>query len=138
MVARMSRGKIAASLLSADFAHLADEVRAVEEAGADWLHLDVMDGHFVPNITIGPMVVEAVRDATTLPLDVHLMIEHPERYVEDFAKAGAQYISVHQEACPHLHAVLQKIGRAGAIPAVVINPATPVSAVEPVLGDVGM
>jgi len=129
---------IAPSILSADFARLGEEVRAVDQAGADWIHVDVMDGHFVPNITIGPLVVEAVRSATTLPLDVHLMIERPERYVRDFARAGADYISVHQEACPHLHSVLQAIGNADAVPAVVINPATPVSVLEPILGDVGM
>ena len=134
----MGRGKIAPSILSADFGRLAEEVKAVQAAGADWIHVDVMDGHFVPNITIGPLVVEAVRAATDLPLDVHLMIEQPERYVGDFAKAGADYISVHQEACPHLHSVLQTIENAGVVPAVVINPATPVAAVEPVLGDVGM
>ncbi len=134
----MPAGKIAASILSADFGRLAEEVRAVERAGADWIHVDVMDGHFVPNITIGPMVVEAVRAATNLPLDVHLMIEEPERYVEEFARAGARYISVHQEACPHLHGVLQRIGRAGAVPAVAINPGTPLALVEPVLGDVGL
>jgi len=134
----MPGGKIAASILSADFGRLAEEVRAVQRAGADWIHIDVMDGHFVPNITIGPMVVRAVRAATTLPLDVHLMIEEPERYVEEFAQAGAQYISVHQEACPHLHAVLQRIDRAGAVPAVAINPGTPLAAIEPVLGDVGL
>ncbi len=134
----MTSGKIAPSILSADFGRLAEEVCAVEEAGADLIHVDVMDGHFVPNLTIGPMVVKAVRRATSLPLDVHLMIETPERYVEAFADAGANYISVHQEACRHLHRVLQQIEGAGAVPAVVINPATPVCFVEPILGDIGM
>ena len=102
--------RIAASILAADFGRLADEVRAVEDAGADWIHVDVMDGHFVPNLTIGPPVVEAIRKATKLPLDVHLMITNPERYIADFAQAPAPtYISVHQEACPHLHAVVQDI-----------------------------
>jgi len=134
----MGRGKIAPSILSADFGHLADEVRALEEAGADWIHVDVMDGAFVPNITIGPVVVEAVRKSTTLPLDVHLMIEDPGRYIADFVSAGATHLTVHQEACLHLHAVLHQIRHAGAMPAVVINPATPVSVLEPVLADVGL
>jgi ribulose-phosphate 3-epimerase len=134
----MGRGKIAPSILSADFGRLADEVRTIEAAGADWIHVDVMDGHFVPNLTLGPVIVEAVREATKLPLDVHLMIEEPERYVDDFVRAGATHLIVHQEACRHLHAVLQQIRSAGAMPAVVLNPATPVSMVEPVLADVGM
>jgi len=129
---------IAPSMLSADFARLGEEVRAVDSAGADMIHLDVMDGHFVPNITIGPMVVAAVRRHTKLPLDVHLMIEQPERYITAFAAAGATYLSVHQEACPHLHAVVQQIRAAGVKPAVVINPATPLAAVEPILADVEM
>jgi ribulose-phosphate 3-epimerase len=133
-----SRVLIAPSVLSADFARLGEEVRAVDAAGADFIHLDVMDGHFVPNITIGPMVVAAVRRHTTLPLDVHLMIEEPERYIKDFAAAGATYLSVHQEACPHLHAVVQQIRAAGVKPAGVINPATPLAAVEPILSDVDM
>jgi ribulose-phosphate 3-epimerase len=127
---------IAPSVLSADFARLGEEVRAVDAAGADWIHLDVMDGHFVPNLTIGPMVVEAVRRTTRLPLDVHLMIEEPERYVLAFADAGANYISVHYETCPHLHAVVQQIRTAGVEPGVVINPATPLAVVEPILRDV--
>jgi ribulose-phosphate 3-epimerase len=133
-----SRILIAPSVLSADFARLGEEVRAVDAAGADFIHLDVMDGHFVPNLTIGPLVVESVRRHTKLPLDVHLMIEEPERYIKDFAAAGANYLSVHQEACPHLHAVVQQIRAAGVKPAVVINPATPLSAVEPILTDVDM
>ena len=105
--------KIAPSILSADFGRLAEEVRAVTAAGADYVHVDVMDGHFVPNLTIGPMVVAAIRKATTLPLDVHLMIERPGDYIEAFAKAGADLIGVHEEACPHLHRVLQQIKHAG-------------------------
>ncbi len=130
--------RIAASILSADFGRLADEVRAVQDAGVDWIHVDVMDGHFVPNITIGPMIVEAVRKSTTLPLDVHLMIEKPERYLADFAHAGATYISVHQEACPHIHAVVQQIRGLEVKPSVAINPGTPLSAVEAILPDVEM
>jgi ribulose-phosphate 3-epimerase len=129
---------IAASILAADFGCLADEVRAVQDAGADWIHVDVMDGHFVPNLTLGPAVVEVIRKATTLPVDVHLMITSPERYVPDFARAGADYISVHQEACPHLHAVVQDIRRLHVKPAVAINPATPLVAVEPILPDLDM
>jgi len=130
--------RIAPSILSADFGRLADEVRAVEAAGADVIHLDVMDGRFVPNITIGPVVVEAVRRATSLPLDVHLMIVEPEKYVEAFAKAGASIVSVHAEVSPHLHRTLQAIRAAGARPAVALNPSTPLSAVEWVLGDCEM
>jgi ribulose-phosphate 3-epimerase len=129
---------IAASILAADFGHLADEVRAVQDAGADWIHVDVMDGHFVPNLTLGPQIVEDIRKATTLPLDVHLMITSPERYVPDFARAGADYISVHQEACPHLHAVVQDIRRQNVKPSVAINPATPLLLVEPILPDLDM
>jgi ribulose-phosphate 3-epimerase len=127
--------RIAPSILSADFGRLAEEVRAVEAAGADWIHVDVMDGRFVPNITIGPLVVEAVRKVTKLPIDAHLMIVEPERYVEAFAKAGADLISVHAEASPHLHRTLQAIRAAGARPAVALNPSTPLSAVEWVLSD---
>ena len=101
--------KIAPSILSADFSRLGEEVKAVEEAGADWIHVDVMDGKFVPNITVGPLVVEALRKVTDLPLDVHLMIENADLYVEDFAVAGADIISVHAEACPHLHRTVQRI-----------------------------
>ncbi len=128
--------RIAPSILSADFARLGEEVRDVERAGADWIHVDVMDGHFVPNLTIGPVVVEAVRRSTSLPLDVHLMIESPERYVEAFAKAGAATIGVQVEACPHLHRVVGQIHEAGARASVVLNPATQAEAVEPILGDV--
>ena len=127
--------RIAPSLLSADFARLGEELHQVGQAGADWIHVDVMDGEFVPNITIGPLVVAAVRRATTLPLDVHLMIERPERFVTDFAKAGASTICVHVEACPHLHRTLAQIREAGARAAVALNPSTPASAIEPVLAD---
>jgi ribulose-phosphate 3-epimerase len=126
---------IAPSILSADFGRLAAEVEAIERAGADWVHVDVMDGRFVPNITIGPVVVEAVKRATTLPLDVHLMIVEPEKYVGDFAKAGAATIGVQVEASPHLHRTLAQIREAGARACAVLNPSTPAAAVEPVLGD---
>jgi ribulose-phosphate 3-epimerase len=131
-------GRIAASILAADFAALGDEVRAVADAGVDWIHVDVMDGHFVPNLTIGPPVVEAIRRSTALPLDVHLMITNPERYVDDFARVGATYLSVHQETCPHLHAVIQQIRKANVKPAIVLNPATPVQTLETILADVEM
>ena len=127
---------IAPSILACDFGRLFDEVQAVTDAGADWIHVDVMDGHFVPNITIGPRIVEAIRDATQLPLDVHLMIQQPERYIEPFVKAGATTVGVHAEACPHLHRTVAQIREAGARASVSINPGTPVTAVEPVLGDV--
>jgi ribulose-phosphate 3-epimerase len=128
--------RIAPSILSADFARLGEEVRAVEAAGADWIHLDVMDGRFVPNITIGPVVVAAVKEVTSLPLDVHLMIEDPDRYTEAFVQAGASTVGVHVEACPHLHRSVVRIREFGARASVVLNPATPASAVEPVLADV--
>ena len=127
---------IAPSILACDFGRLSDEIQAVTDAGADWIHVDVMDGHFVPNITIGPRIVEAARDATQLPLDVHLMIEQPERYIESFVKSGATTVGVHAEACPHLHRTIAQIREAGARASVTINPGTPASAVEPVLGDV--
>ncbi len=133
----MSLVKVAPSILSADFGRLADEVRAVEAAGADYIHVDVMDGRFVPNLTIGPVVVEAVRRATKLPLDVHLMIVEPEKYVDDFVKAGANLVSVHQETCPHLNRTLEQIRHAGATPSVVLNPSTPLVTLEEVLGEVG-
>ena len=128
--------RIAPSVLSADFGRLAEEVRAVDAAGADYIHVDVMDGHFVPNLTIGPVVVAAIRKATKLPLDVHLMIESPERYIDDFARAGADIIGVHAEACVHLHRVLQQIRAAGKRASVTLNPATPIEHVRHVLGDV--
>ena len=126
--------KIAPSILSADFGRLADEVQAI--ATADYVHVDVMDGHFVPNLTIGPVVIEAVKHTTTLPLDVHLMIEDAERWVAAYAKAGADLIGVHVEACPHLHRTLHQIRDLGRRPCVVLNPATPLEAIEWVLGDV--
>jgi ribulose-phosphate 3-epimerase len=129
---------VSPSLLSSDFGRLAEEVRAVEAAGADWIHVDVMDGRFVPNITIGPVVVQAIKRAATRPLDVHLMIVEPERYIDAFAKAGADYLTVHVEASPHLHRTLQQIRQAGARPSVVLNPSTPLSAIEEVLGEVEM
>jgi ribulose-phosphate 3-epimerase len=128
--------RIAPSILASDFGRLAAEVQAVERAGADWIHVDVMDGHFVPNLTIGPAVLKAVRRATPLPLDVHLMIEAPERSLADYAAAGADRIGVHVETCPHLHRTLQQIRALGKKACVVLNPATPASAVEAVLGDV--
>jgi ribulose-phosphate 3-epimerase len=127
---------IAPSILACDFGRLFDEVQAVTEAGADWIHVDIMDGHFVPNITIGPQIVEAIRDATQLPLDVHLMIQQPERYIGSFVKSGATTVGVHAEACPHLHRTVAQIREAGARASVTINPGTPANAVEAVLGDV--
>jgi len=124
---------IAPSILAADFGRLAEEIQAVEAGGADWIHIDVMDGHFVPNLTIGPLIVEAARRATSLPLDVHLMIDSPERYLEDFVSAGADRISVHQETCPHLHRTLQQILELGASPGVALNPSTPVETIGDVL-----
>jgi len=124
---------IAPSILSADFGRLADDLQAVEDAGADWIHVDVMDGHFVPNITIGPLVVDAVRRYTTLPVDVHLMIEAPERYLDAFVGSGADRVTVHAETCPHLHRTLQQIKELGALPGVAINPATPVSGLQEVV-----
>jgi ribulose-phosphate 3-epimerase len=132
------RTLIAPSILSADFGRLAEEVGAAAKAGADLIHVDVMDGHFVPNLTIGPPVVRALRRATDLPLDVHLMIEEPERYLEDFAKAGANTITVHAEACRHLHGVLQRIRALSVRASVALNPATPLEAVRHVLPDLDM
>ncbi len=127
---------IAPSILSADFAGLGDEIKAVEAAGADWIHADVMDGHFVPNITIGPLIVEAVRSVTSLPIDVHLMIENPDNYIPAFAEAGASWISVHIETSVHLNRSVQLIRERGAKPGVVLNPATPIHALEWIIGDV--
>ncbi|WP_075617515.1 ribulose-phosphate 3-epimerase [Paenisporosarcina indica] len=130
--------KIAPSILAANFSKLAEEVREVEQAGAELIHIDVMDGHFVPNITMGPIVVEALRPVTNLPLDVHLMIEQPDQYIESFANAGADYITVHVEACPHLHRTIQLIRSFGVKPGVVLNPHTPIESIQHVLEDIDM
>lgn len=130
--------KIAPSILSADFARLGEEVQAVAKAGADYIHIDVMDGHFVPNLTIGPLVVAAVRKVTPLPLDVHLMIEHPDRYIPDFARAGADIITVHQEAVPHLHRTVQLIKGLGKKAGVSVNPATPTTVLDIILEDLDL
>jgi len=129
---------IAPSLLSANFARLEEEVRVMERGGADWLHVDVMDGHFVPNITIGPLVVSALRKITSLKLDCHLMISDPDKYVADFAKAGADIITVHVEACPHLHRTIQLIKSLGVKAGVTLNPATSLHAIRDILPDVDM
>ena len=128
--------KIAPSILSANFAQLGAEVKEVEQAGASVIHIDVMDGHFVPNITMGPIVVEALRPITKLPLDVHLMIENPDNYIEQFAKAGADWISVHVEACRHLHRTIQLIRSFGVKPGVVLNPHTPIESIQHILEDI--
>lgn len=130
--------KIAPSILSADFTKLADEIKEVEAGGADYIHVDVMDGQFVPNITIGPLIVEAIRPVTTLPLDVHLMIKNPDRYISAFAKAGADIISVHVETCLHLHRTIQLIKQHGLKAGVVLNPATPVEQVKHILQDIDL
>jgi ribulose-phosphate 3-epimerase len=130
--------RIAPSILSADFARLGDEVRAAEAAGADYIHVDVMDGRFVPNITIGPVVVAALRAVTKLPLDVHLMIVEPERYVEAFAKAGADILTVHLEASPHLHRTVQQIRALGKRASVALNPHSPIDGLDVVLPDLSM
>ncbi|WP_226643971.1 ribulose-phosphate 3-epimerase [Mesobacillus subterraneus] len=130
--------KIAPSILSADFARLGEEIKDVERGGADYIHVDVMDGHFVPNITIGPLIVEAIRPVTKLPLDVHLMIENPDQYIEAFAKAGADYITVHVEASRHLHRTIQLIKSTGVKAGVVLNPATPVDSLKHIIEDVDM
>lgn len=134
----MHQLKIAPSILSADFAKLGEEIQDVERGGADWIHVDVMDGHFVPNITIGPLIVQAIRPHTKLPLDVHLMISDPDLYIPAFAKAGADYITVHAEACVHLHRTLRYIREQGAKPGVVLNPATPLAVLELVLSEVDL
>jgi ribulose-phosphate 3-epimerase len=126
---------IAPSILSADFTQLGTEIKAVEKAGADWIHVDVMDGHFVPNITMGPLVVEAVRRSTALPVDVHLMISHPDAFIESFVKAGADIITVQVESCPHLHRTIHLIKEKGAKAGAVLNPATPLSSLEWMLPD---
>ncbi len=130
--------KIAPSILSADFSRLADEVSAVEKAGADVIHVDVMDGHFVPNITIGPLVVKGLKKLTSLPLDVHLMIETPERYVEAFAQAGGNWMTVHAETCPRLKRVIKKVRQLNVRPGIVLNPATPLKTLFPVLDEIDL
>jgi len=130
--------QIAPSILSADFARLGEEIAAIEAGGADYVHVDVMDGHFVPNLTIGPPVVAALRRVTALPLDVHLMIEEPDRYIPDFAEAGADLITVHQEACRHLHRTVQLIHSLGKKAGVSINPATPVETLDVILAEVDL
>jgi ribulose-phosphate 3-epimerase len=129
---------IAPSILSADFAYLGDALKTLESAGADWIHVDVMDGHFVPNLTIGAPVVQALRKVTTLPLDVHLMIENPDALIPDFAKAGADILTVHVEACTHLHRTVQLIKSLGVKAGVSLNPHTPVSVLEPVIDDIDL
>jgi ribulose-phosphate 3-epimerase len=126
---------IAPSILSADFSKLGEEIKAVETAGADWIHVDVMDGHFVPNITIGPLIVEAVKRSTALPIDVHLMIENADNYIPAFARAGASHISAQVEACTHLHRTVQLIKASGAKAGVVLNPSTPVESLAWILED---
>jgi ribulose-phosphate 3-epimerase len=130
--------KIAPSILSADFSKLGEEIKAVEMAGADYIHVDVMDGHFVPNITMGPLVLKAIRPLTELPLDVHLMIENPDSYIEEFAEAGADIITVHVEAATHLHRTIQLIKAKGVKAGVVLNPATPVDAIKHIIYDIDM
>ena len=132
----MSDFKIAPSVLAADFGRLEAEIRAADAGGADWIHVDVMDGHFVPNLTIGPDVCAALDRATSLPLDVHLMVEEPENYIDAFRRAGADSIAVHVEACPNLHRNLQQIRASGARAGVALNPGTPAAAIEQVIGDV--
>ncbi len=129
---------IAPSILSADFGRLRDQVQSVEQAGANWIHVDVMDGHFVPNITIGPLVVRAVRDSTNLPVDVHLMISNPDLFLADFAQAGADVLTVHVEACTHLQRTVQRIRELGMAAGVALNPHTPERSLQYVLGDLDL
>jgi ribulose-phosphate 3-epimerase len=130
--------KIAPSILSADFSKLGEEIKEVEKAGADYIHVDVMDGHFVPNITIGPLIVEAIRPVTNLPLDVHLMIENPDQYIDQFVDSGADIITVHYEACTHLHRTIMHIKEKGVKAGLVINPATPVELIRPILPELDL
>ncbi|HWR44792.1 ribulose-phosphate 3-epimerase [Sporomusa sp.] len=130
--------KVAPSILSADFSRLADEIIKIEQAGADWVHIDVMDGHFVPNLTFGPPVIAAIRKVTKLPFDVHLMVTNPQELIEPFVKAGADIITVHAETAPHLHRLIQTIKEQGKKAGVSLNPSTPLTVVEEVLGDVDM
>lgn len=134
----MNHVKISPSILSANFARLGEHVTEAEVAGVDYIHVDVMDGHFVPNITIGPLIVKALRPVTKLPLDVHLMIEKPERYIEDFAKAGADIITVHQETCPHLHRNIQQIHDLRIRAGVSLNPSTPASTLDEIIAEVDL
>jgi len=134
----MPEFKLAPSILTADFTRLGEQISAAERAGVDYIHVDVMDGRFVPNITIGPLIVAALRASTTLPLDVHLMIANPDQYITDFARAGANIITVHQEACVHLHRTLQRIHDTGCRAGVALNPATPLALVEDILEDVDL
>src|SRR2546425_510775 len=136
--APMRKVRIAPSILSADFAHLADEIASIDQAGADLVHVDVMDGHFVPNLTVGPPIVEALRKVTALPLDVHLMMTNPDAFIREFAEAGATYLTVHVEACPHLHRTVQSIKEKGVQAGVTLNPATPLTSVEEILPDVDL
>lgn len=129
----MNKFLIAPSIIASDFTHLADEISVIESAGADWLHMDIMDGHFVPTITVGPLFVQACKRATKLPIDAHLMISDPDQYLEVFAKAGANNITVHVEACPNLPQTIQKIKSLGCTAGVTLNPATPASALDSVL-----
>ncbi|NDI33463.1 ribulose-phosphate 3-epimerase [Chengkuizengella sediminis] len=130
--------RIAPSILSADFSKLGQEVQELESSGADWIHVDVMDGHFVPNITMGPLVVESIRPHTSLPLDVHLMIQNPDVYIPDFVKAGADLITVHAEVCPHLHRTIHHIKDLGVKAGVVLNPATPLTVIEHVVHELDL
>jgi ribulose-phosphate 3-epimerase len=134
----MTEPLIAPSILAADFARLAEAVQQVEAAGADWIHIDVMDGHFVPNLTVGPPMVEALRKVTTLPLDVHLMMTNPDEFIPEFAKAGADMLTVHVEACPHLHRTIQVIHKLNVKAGVSLNPATSATTLEYILGDVDL
>ena len=134
----MTTPLISPSILSADFARLAEAVQLVEAAGADWIHVDVMDGHFVPNLTVGPPMVEALRKVTALPLDVHLMMTNPDEFIPEFAKAGADILTVHVEACPHLHRTVQSIKEHGVKAGVSLNPSTSATTLEYILGDVDL